>query len=188
MRGLGWGSLRYKKPGPRFHTDPARGPGGHMQRSKDMKFGSVTWLGVFGSFAMVSGASATTHEDDTLAWLEGCWQHENGTTKEIWDREFDGLLFGRSVTIAEGELKFFEDIRIERRGPALVYTVSPNGSAPVEFVASQQAAGIAVFENEDHDFPQRIRYAQTPSGLRATISDIAATNLINFEMRPCSRG
>ncbi len=48
---------------------------------------------------------------------------------------------------------------------------------------------VAVFENPDHDFPQRIRYALAEDGtLSATISDHAGTKSETFRFRRAAGG
>lgn len=117
------------------------------------------------------------------SWMEGCWQHESGTTRESWQRGFDGLLFGQSVTIKDGKLTFFEDIRIERVDRSLRYVVSPGGGAPVTFKATQQSLSSITFENPSHDFPQRIHYEVSETGIAAHISDTEGGNRMDFPMR-----
>jgi len=116
-------------------------------------------------------------------WMEGCWQHESGPTRESWQRGFDGLLFGHSVTIEDGKLTFFEDIRIERVGGSLRYAVSPDGGLPVTFTATQQSPSSITFENPSHDFPQRIHYEVSDTGIAAHISDSEGGNRLDFPMQ-----
>ncbi len=119
------------------------------------------------------------------SWMEGCWAYSGSDTKEIWDAGFDGLLFGRTTTIRDGELTFFEDLRIERRETTLVFSASPNGAPPVEFVSVRQTPASITFENPLHDFPQRVHYKMSSEGMTAVISDIEGENKAVVEMTAC---
>ena len=121
-----------------------------------------------------------------FSWLEGCWESTSGTTREIWTQSYDGLLFGHSVTQRDGEVVFFEDLRIEAMGDSGVYVASPGGNAPVQFAMSYYADGAATFINEDHDDPQRITYALTKFGLTVVISLIDGSNDRAFVFTPCA--
>ena len=163
-----------------------------------MKLRTLAFCSLIAALGPTSIAHGAPNDEPSLDWLEGCWQHKDGPTREIWDRGFDGLFFGHSVTVVDGELKFFEDIRIERRDGRLVYTVSPNGAQPVSFGAVTltasplslgtvtEPASMVMFENADHDFPQRIHYVRVGIGLTATISDLEGSNEISFEMVSCA--
>ncbi len=120
------------------------------------------------------------------AWLEGCWQHSDGAAEEIWDIGFDGLMFGRSVTIRDDKLIEFEVMRIQRIENYFVFFAAPNGRESTGFISTHQTSNSITFENADHDFPQRIVYATSDDGLIATISDLGETTKIHFEMVACS--
>ena len=122
----------------------------------------------------------------SLDWMEGCWVHSNGKTTEIWDRGFDGLWFGRSVSLTEGKLVAFEDMRIERTKDRFTFFASPNGSSPIQFEAVSSTEESVVFENAQHDFPNRISYVRNSDGLSATISDTSGQSQITFDMTQCA--
>ena len=121
-----------------------------------------------------------------FSWLEGCWESTSGTTREIWTQSYNGLLFCHSVTLRDGEVVFFEDLRIEAMGDSGVYIASPGGNTPVQFAMSYYADGAATFINENHDDPQRITYALTEFGLTVVISLIDGSNDRAFVFTPCA--
>lgn len=121
-----------------------------------------------------------------FSWLEGCWESTSGTTREIWTQSYDGLLFGHSVTLRDGEVVFFEDLRIEDEGETGVYIASPGGSAPVRFELARYADGAATFENPGHDDPQRITYALADGGLAVVISLMDGSRERTFAFTPCT--
>ena len=153
-----------------------------------MKLRTLAFCSLIAVLSPTSIVHGAQNDAPSLDWLEGCWQHTDGPTREIWDRGFDELFFGRSITVVDGELKFFEDIRIERRDGTLTYTVSPQGSEPVSFAAAKQSASSVTFENANHDFPQRIRYSRAGVALTAVISTLEGGNSISFDMVSCPAG
>ena len=63
----------------------------------------------------------------------------------------------------------FEFLRIEARPDGLVYVSSPGGRPPTEFRAIEVTGERVVFENEQHDFPQRVLYWRGTDALHARI-------------------
>ncbi len=135
---------------------------------------------------MGTGEIALAAMPEHPSWMAGCWQHANGATQETWETGFDGLMFGRSVTVNDGKLIEFEDMRIQRRGNKLLYSASPNGREATAFVSADQTKNSISFENAAHDFPQRISYTKTTTGMSATISSLDGSNAITFNMNSCT--
>ena len=65
---------------------------------------------------------------------------------------------------------FFEFPRITFQHGKIAYVAQPGGGKPTPFFAVKLDEKEAVFENEKHDHPQRIRYERTEGGVTATIS------------------
>jgi hypothetical protein len=117
-------------------------------------------------------AVASAGEFDKLAFLSGCWSAQMGpvTIEEQWNRPLGGLMLGSSRTIKAGKAVFHEFIRIEQRGGSIIYTPRVGATATsVSFRLVRLSENEVVFENPDHDFPQRIIYRSTPDGLAARI-------------------
>jgi len=53
---------------------------------------------------------------------------------------------------------FFEFLRIEEREGGLVYMASPRGRDATPFKMAELEPRKVVFENPEHDFPQRVMY------------------------------
>lgn len=108
-----------------------------------------------------------------LAFMVGCWRSADGLNTEEWSAPQGGVMFGHATTMQNGQLAFFEQSRIDLRQGNAVYTASPQGQRPTDFVAPRNAlsaAGVA-FENPQHDYPQKINYRPNgKKGLAATIS------------------
>ena len=100
-----------------------------------------------------------------IAWLAGAWEGVDTRgmiTEERWSPARAGTMLGVNRTIVADRTVFFEYLRIEHRDDgSLVYLAAPRGRAPATpFTMIETAPGRVVFENPDHDFPQRITYRQ----------------------------
>ncbi|MEO0997705.1 MAG: DUF6265 family protein [Pseudomonadota bacterium] len=145
-----------------------------------LRRGAVPVFAVF-----LAGCASTGQPVAPLAWLSGCWQSGDGATREVWTESYDGVMFGHSVTLADGIVRFWEDLRIESMGDTQVFTAMPGGAAPVEFLSAAVAGDSVVFENAGHDFPQRIAYRRDGDRLTATIETISGEDTRVFEYRRC---
>ena len=108
-----------------------------------------------------------------MAWLSGNWSGRQGdaTVEELWSPPSGGAMLAVARTVAGSRMTAFEFLRIVERDGGLVYIAQPNGRPPVEFVLTEIGPRLAVFENPDHDFPQKIRYALQADGtLEAQVS------------------
>jgi hypothetical protein len=99
-----------------------------------------------------------------LAFMAGCWQGSGGT-EEQWMKPAGGTMFGMSRTVVNGKTVFWEYLRVVAQdgGWAMVVLHSRNPQA-VTFRATRISSGEAIFENPEHDFPQRILYRKQPDG------------------------
>lgn len=122
---------------------------------------------------------------DRLAWLAGSWgtPEEAGAegppprlSEELWMAPRGGLMLGVHRDLAGTPLRAraFEFLRIEERADlGLVLLASPNGRPATEFALAELADGEVVFENPEHDFPQRISYRAVGDGLEVRAEDLA---------------
>jgi hypothetical protein len=67
-------------------------------------------------------------------------------------------MLGMSRTVRGDSLLEFELLQILERSGRLVYHAQPSGQRPADFEATMVSDTLAVFENPQHDFPQRIIY------------------------------
>lgn len=97
-----------------------------------------------------------------LVWLAGCWRRESASrvVEEQWMAPAGGVILGMSRTVAKADDKLveFEQVRMEARGDRVVYVASPSRQETAEFTAVAYDDSSIVFENREHDFPQRIGY------------------------------
>lgn len=102
-----------------------------------------------------------------ISWLAGSWVCDQGPqrTEEHWTHATAGGMYGVSRTIKGGKTMFFEYFRIEKTADGLVYFASPKGRDPATpFKMKESSEGRVVFENPEHDFPQRIIYTKQADG------------------------
>jgi hypothetical protein len=118
------------------------------------------------TFAMGDDSEASI---DDLAWLSGHWagNREGVQSEEGWLKPKGGLMLGVHRDVASGARAFFEYLRIEERDGSLVYVASPMGGRATEFELVEMGGQSVVFENLEHDFPQRIVYARHGNELEA---------------------
>ena len=113
-----------------------------------------------------------------MGWLAGKWQNASpeGTVIEEWQKLDDSTMTGKSYFIKGNDTLPAEDISLQQRGADLFYiptVMDQNGGQPVSFKLTSDVNDRWVFENPDHDFPQKITYIKQPDGsLLAEISGV----------------
>jgi hypothetical protein len=121
-----------------------------------------------------------------LAWLSGRWETaaEGRWTEESWSVPRGGMLLGYSRSGQGETVREFEHLRIQAGTDGVpVYWASPGGRAVVGFRLVSASGTEVVFENPQHDFPQRIRYRRDGDALVATISAIDGSNAKSWTYR-----
>lgn len=84
--------------------------------------------------------------------------------EELWTAPKGGTMLALHRDVKEGRTVSFEYLRIESGPEGLVYQASPRGRPATPFRLKEAAAKRVVFENPEHDFPQRILYWLTEDG------------------------
>ena len=128
-------------------------------------------LGTFAALA-VPAASARAGQLDSLAFMAGSWAGggDLDRVEEHWTAPRGGMMVGMHRDLRGGKAKAFEYFRIEERDGALWYLTQPGGRPVVTFKSTEVSANRVVFENREHDFPQRILYwREKPGELRARV-------------------
>jgi hypothetical protein len=96
-----------------------------------------------------------------LGWLQGAWAAEDGPLQmeEVWLAPKGGALLGLHRDVAGGKMVSFEFFRVAAGADGkIVYWASPLSRPPVPFTLKEASEKKVVFENLEHDFPQRILY------------------------------
>jgi hypothetical protein len=116
---------------------------------------------ILSSIFLLSACSTTEEtEVNSLKWMLGKWQSstEEGILYEEWKKINDSTYSGHAYAITpEGDTTFSETAEITKINGAITYSVTVNEESTTDF-ALVDNQDIAVFENVDHDFPQRIIY------------------------------
>jgi hypothetical protein len=121
----------------------------------------------------VLAIAAATADQPLPAFLAGCWEQrkEDRWTEECWTSARGGLLIGSGREGKGDAVRHWEWMRIERAADGtLTFYGSPKGATAVPFKASQANARSITFINARHDYPQRVHYARTDTGLNAEVS------------------
>jgi hypothetical protein len=127
--------------------------------------------------------AATTADVSQLAWLSGCWTGtKNGiVSEEHWTTPQGGGMVGMHKDVKEGQMASFEFLRISTAKDSVCYFASPRGAPPTPFCAIELSRSRVVFENRDHDFPQRVLYwMDEKTRLHARIEGVVAGK-VEFE-------
>jgi len=116
------------------------------------------------------GAHAATVAD--LAWLQGCWRLDDGSriVDEQWMAPRGGTMLGASRTVRDGKTVEHESVVMRDATEGRIdYDVTPSRQQRTVFTSIEATAERVVFENLQHDFPQRVAYQRRGADLLAWI-------------------
>ncbi|MEM1381323.1 MAG: DUF6265 family protein [Pseudomonadota bacterium] len=137
-------------------------------------------------------AASCTHGDapnpsapGPFGWLEGCWVTQSGASEEVWAAAGESLLIGYNTVSRDGEVVFFEQLRIEETQEGWVFFAYPRGRGPTPFALAEQGESSASFANPDHDFPQVLRYSREGDTLTAVASLTSGERAQGWVYTPC---
>ena len=104
---------------------------------------------------------------DDLSWLSGCWEGRQGTAilEEIWSKPAGGSMLGLGRTVKENRTVSFEFMQFREENGSLVFLPQPQGGTRVSFPLKDSFGERLTFENNAHDFPQRVIYERKGPGL-----------------------
>lgn len=137
-------------------------------------------IGIYLLFVLTGGALAqqpvyTAKEFKPLHGLTGLWKMDGkrGAIYEEWQVSGDNQLTGRRYKINNNDTMVLENVVISLQGNAIFYTPvvrDQNNQQPVPFKLISYNNNKYVFENKEHDYPQRVIYELTSANdLRARI-------------------
>jgi len=118
----------------------------------------------------------------------GCWQSESGLTVEEWMLAPNGWLIGYAMNLnKDGEMVFFEQMRIERDGEKeVLFVTGGEDVTPVPFTHQPTGSpNIFRFVNSEHDHPQVITYRRAGNKLDAEIARLDGTSVVEFPKTEC---
>lgn len=95
-------------------------------------------------------------------WLQGHWkgQMENASIEEKWKKTGPQALEGTGLVMVNNDTVVKEVLRIEKIAGHWCYIASINGKPPVLFSLAEEKENEWVFENKEHDFPQKVVYSR----------------------------
>ena len=149
--------------------------------------------------AVLMALSSAALADDVarvsqFSWMTGCWGFSGGGSsyEEVWLSPTGNSMLGLSRRVSnDNYTREFEFVRIATSGGGgFDYIAQPQGNPPTKFNMLELKGTRVVFENLDHDFPQRIIYEyKAPDSLNARIEgkDQGQPAAINFPLKrkPC---
>lgn len=109
-----------------------------------------------------------------LSWIEGSREViiENDLIIEVWSKENDTLLVGKSYIATEYDTTLTETIQIIQKEGTIYYVplvFDQNEGKPIMFELKSNNPKKLIFENLEHDFPQRICYYKEGNNINAWI-------------------
>jgi Domain of unknown function (DUF6265) len=139
---------------------------------------------------LAAGQAAASFRVNDLGWLAGCWESRDDAKQvvisEQWMRPDGGLMIGMGRTVDSKKAVDWELMRIEQRGNEVYFIARPRANREeTPFKLIRMSTAEAVFENLEHDFPQRVIYRLSHAGnLAARIegSDKGTVKGIDFPM------
>jgi len=103
----------------------------------------------------------------SLGWISGCWEMRRGplVVEETWMKPAGQTMLGLGRTVREGRTVSYEYLRLHVKDGSIYYTARPsNAASETPFKLARGSDTEAVFENPEHDFPQRLIYRRLPDG------------------------
>ena len=155
-------------PRVRAHPDVLLAHGLKLRRDAQKAAMSVAML-----FLLLA---ASANAADFPAWMAGSWGGTVGGVKmeEHWTAADGGVMVGMHRDVRPNGKVFFEFLRIEKRDGVLAYVAQPGGRPATAFPLKSIDASSVVFENLQHDFPQRIIYRRDGDRLCARLEGPAS--------------
>lgn len=112
----------------------------------------------------------------SVAWLQGCWQMTSGDriVEEQWMAPRAGVMLSIGRTVRGEKLVEYEWVMLSEKDGRLAYDAHPSGQPSAIFTAQSASGTEVVFENPQHDFPQRVGYRRDGETMLAWIEGVVA--------------
>jgi hypothetical protein len=106
-----------------------------------------------------------------LTWLTGCWALTEGdrSVEENWMPPRGGAMIATGRTVQAGKLAAYELVILREVDGKLQYEAHPAGQPVATFTSTAIGDASVLFENPQHDFPQRVGYTRSGDALTAHI-------------------
>ena len=118
----------------------------------------------------------SAHRVSSITWLAGCLEMRRGNrvVEEQRMAERSGTMIGMGRSVGPRGLDDYELTVIQEDAGRLLYVAHPRRQPVATFVARVATSDSVVFENPDHDFPQRVGYRRV--GADSVLAWIEGTN------------
>src|SRR4051812_8194456 len=95
---------------------------------------------------------------EQVGWISGCWEMRNGArvVEEQRTAARGGTMVGMGRTVVRDSTVDYELTIVRQEGSRLVYEAHPAGQPSTVFRSIRIAPDSVVFEDPQHDFPQRV--------------------------------
>ena len=109
---------------------------------------------------LVSIANLYAQDDSIIMLFPGLWKMEieNAEIYEEWQLVNKNELIGTSYSLENGIKIINENLWIKKFADQWAYIAKPSNQNITLFALIEQSPKKLLFENEEHDFPQRIIY------------------------------
>ena len=116
---------------------------------------------ILGFTLSVSAQKVTEIKD--FDGMAGCWEQRDDAKKllisEQWMSPAGTSILGIGRTVKNGKTVDYEFMRVEQRVDGIYYVAKPKeNNDETAFKLIRSTLNEVVFENKEHDFPQRIIY------------------------------
>jgi hypothetical protein len=125
---------------------------------------------IMGRLLLLALITPSLHADEgieRLAWLKGCWAGANGNSEftEQWMKPAANTMIGMGRTIRGDKVLSYEFLLLKQDEKGSIYYVAkPSGQDEASFKLVKSGPNEAIFENPEHDFPQRVIYRLNADG------------------------
>jgi hypothetical protein len=149
------------------------------------------WITTVAFILLASSAALAQNRLSDISWLAGCWSGKMGAAlyEECWTSSSAGLMQGSGRMTEGGRILMREHMTIESDGPKVMLYVLNYGAKlaadqpVVGFALVEQKSDRLVFENPQHDYPQRISYIRLKDGNAvARIETIDGKRAVDFPL------
>ena len=144
---------------------------------------------ILAAFLTPAAGAGTAPTIDDIGWLAGCWTGggEGHEYAEQWMKPAGGTMLGMSRTVAGGKTVAHEFIQIRTEDDGVYYVAKPSGQDEAAFKLVSGDAKELVFENQAHDFPQRIVYRLESEGRLMAMVEGTIDGKLRQEKFPMTR-
>jgi len=109
---------------------------------------------------LLFAASIFAQDESILKLFAGKWKMDVANTEifEEWTVVNDDELIGKSYSVENGTETIIETLYLKKFGEQWAYIAIPSEQSITLFALTVYTPKKLIFENKEHDFPQRISY------------------------------